>query len=69
MPGADVNKTERAVLITTRLLRGDAVSVRQLAHVCQVTPRTIYRDLVGVERLLPLKRDENGKISIQNFDE
>lgn len=53
----DMKPSERAVLITYRLLQGGQVTTREAAQMFGVSLRTAQRDLVTIALLLPVDRE------------
>ena len=61
---ADVNPGERAARITFRLMQGARLDTDDVARMCNVSRRTAQRDFVSIERVLPVRRDDRGRIFI-----
>lgn len=66
MRQADVKPQERAALITYQLSRGGTITIGEVAEWCEVSTRTIYRDLCSIERVLPLRRGPNGEVFLES---
>ncbi len=66
---ADVKPNERSALITYTLSNEGVMKASELAEICEVSVRTIYRDLQAIERIVPLARDGFGGIFILRRDD
>jgi len=66
MKQADVKPNERAAVITFKLATGGTVTTTEVAEWCQVSRRTAQRDILAIERVLPLGRDSQGGIFLVN---